>query len=65
MPPAGPLRGEQTVKAWIDPGADWPEALSGDIPPPPPDPIVTRMMHALHDGDRKRSGRLLTRMRGR
>src|SRR5690349_8329145 len=30
MPPTGPLRPEQiaTIKAWIDQGADWPDALA-------------------------------------
>src|SRR5258708_7897944 len=32
MPPTGPLRPEQidTVKMWIDQGADWPDALANE-----------------------------------
>src|SRR5579859_2169995 len=54
MPPTGPLKPEQIniIKDWIDQGADWPDALSGETPPPPPNPRATRMMEALRDGDR-------------
>ena len=40
MPPTGPLASEQmaVLKAWIDQGADWPDALAGDAPPTPRDP---------------------------
>src|SRR6266700_3456829 len=32
MPPTGPLRPEQvnTIKTWIDQGADWPDALANE-----------------------------------
>ena len=33
MPPGGPLRPDQIsiIKAWIDQGAEWPDALAGDV----------------------------------
>jgi mono/diheme cytochrome c family protein len=36
MPPAGPLSTEQTeiIKQWIDEGAEWPDAASGETPAP-------------------------------
>jgi hypothetical protein len=54
MPPEGPLAPEETklIKAWIDQGAVLPDAASGDIAPPPPDPKATRMMEMLRTGDR-------------
>src|SRR5882724_3682875 len=38
MPLTGPLTQDQIdiIKAWIDEGAEWPDELSGDVPPPPP-----------------------------
>ena len=55
MPPTGSLRPEQIaiIKAWIDQGAEWPDSLSGEVPPPPPDPTATRLMNALREGDFK------------
>src|SRR5579862_2760414 len=55
MPPAGPLSPEQidTIKTWIDQGAEWPDALSGDAPASPPDLVVVRMMDALRNGKRQ------------
>jgi len=49
MPPTGPLAAAQIdiVKRWIDQGADWPDALSGDVPAPPPDPAAVKLMTAL------------------
>jgi hypothetical protein len=37
MPPTGPLSPAELniIKDWIDQGAEWPDALSGEIPPPP------------------------------
>src|SRR5579859_4432068 len=54
MPPTGPLKPEQIniIKDWIDQGAEWPDALSGETPPPPPDPKATRMMETLRKGGR-------------
>ena len=53
MPPTGPLTTPQiaTIKAWIDQGAEWPDAASGDAPPSPPDARATRLMNALRTGD--------------
>ena len=55
MPLDGPLKPEQIniIKAWIDQGAVWPDAVSGETPPPPPDPKAARMMEALRKGDRE------------
>jgi ankyrin repeat protein len=53
MPPTGSLQPDQIakIKAWIDQGAEWPDAVSGETPPPPPDPKATRLMNALRAGD--------------
>jgi ankyrin repeat protein len=53
MPPTGPLPNDkiQIIKAWIDQGAEWPDALSGETPPPPPDPGATALMTDLRAGD--------------
>ncbi|HEV2426032.1 MAG TPA: ankyrin repeat domain-containing protein [Terriglobia bacterium] len=53
MPPTGPLPQEKIdiIKAWIDEGAPWPDALSGETPPPPPDPGATALMTDLRRGD--------------
>jgi len=54
MPPTGALKTEQIalIKAWIDQGADWPDAVSGETPPPPPDPTAQRLIEALRAGNR-------------
>jgi ankyrin repeat protein len=53
MPPTGALRPEQiaTIKAWIDQGAEWPDALAGETPVKPADPRATRAADALRAGD--------------
>jgi ankyrin repeat protein len=53
MPPTGPLSPEQiaTFKAWIDQGAEWPDAVSGDVQPTPSDPRAVRLAEALQNGD--------------
>lgn len=53
MPPTGALRPEQiaTIKAWIDQGAEWPDALAGETPVPPADSRATRAAEALRAGD--------------
>ncbi len=53
MPPTGALHPTQIaiLKAWIDQGAVWPDAASGEAPPAPPDPKATRLMNALRAGD--------------
>ncbi|HEY7304698.1 MAG TPA: ankyrin repeat domain-containing protein [Bryobacteraceae bacterium] len=54
MPPTGPLRPEQiaTIKAWIDQGAEWPDALANEAAVPPPNPKALVMIEALRQGDR-------------
>ncbi|HVJ80487.1 MAG TPA: ankyrin repeat domain-containing protein [Planctomycetia bacterium] len=54
MPLDGPLSREQieVVKAWIDQGAHWPDALAGESSAATPDPGATRPMEALRQGDR-------------
>ncbi len=61
MPPTGPLRPDQIglIKDWIDQGADWPGALSGERDTTVADPAVLKMMHALRNGDRQNFHRLL------
>jgi ankyrin repeat protein len=55
MPPTGSLPPEQIeiIKTWIDQGAVWPDAASGETPLAPPDPKATRLMKALRAGDRQ------------
>jgi ankyrin repeat protein len=55
MPPSGSLPPEQisVIKAWIDQGAEWPDALSGDRDNAPPNPVVVKMWDALRNGDRQ------------
>ena len=61
MPPDGPLRQEEisAIKSWIDQGAEWPDALSGDTATSEPDSTVVRMMHALRNGNRQEFNRAL------
>jgi ankyrin repeat protein len=61
MPPAGPLEPAQIglIKGWIDQGAEWPDALSGERDTAAADPAVMKMMHALRNGDRPEFQRLL------
>ena len=65
MPPTGPLPTEQIniIKAWIDQGAEWPDDVSGEVPPPPTDPGATRIMEALRNGDRRTFERLVKQER--
>lgn len=53
MPPTGPLRAEQidTIKRWIDQGADWPDSLANEVELPPVNPKAVAMVDALHTGD--------------
>ena len=55
MPPTGSLPPEQIelIKNWIDQGALWPGAASGETPPPPPDRKAVGLMEALRAGDRQ------------
>jgi ankyrin repeat protein len=54
MPPDGPLSQEEiaVIKAWIDQGATWPDEFSGESAPTPSDPLATRLMEKLREGDR-------------
>jgi mono/diheme cytochrome c family protein len=63
MPPTGALPSQQIniVKAWIDQGAQWPDEVSGETPPQPPDPEATQMMEALRSGHQQEFERLLSK----
>jgi ankyrin repeat protein len=53
MPPTGPLRPEQiqTIKTWIDQGADWPDTLANEVDLPPSNPKAVALVDMLHAGD--------------
>src|SRR5262245_58436299 len=53
MPPDGPLPPEQirTIKAWIDQGAEWPDALANEADLPPLNPQAVAMVETLRIGD--------------
>ncbi len=53
MPPTGALRAEQieTIKEWIDQGAEWPDALSNEVEIAPLDPQAVAMVNVLAAGD--------------
>jgi ankyrin repeat protein len=53
MPPTGALRAEQidTIKKWIDQGADWPDSFANEAELPPVNPKAVAMVDALHAGD--------------
>jgi ankyrin repeat protein len=61
MPPDGPMPSPQiaTIKAWIDAGAEWPDAAAGDVRHPPADPGATTLMRALRAGDGAAFARLV------
>ena len=61
MPPTGALSAEKiaVIKAWIDQGAEWPDALAGDAPPVPPDPAAVALIAAIKKGDRSRFSAVL------
>ena len=63
MPPAGPLNADQieTIKQWIDEGAEWPDDAAGDAPTPPADPDATRLMASIREDDRPAVDDLLRR----
>jgi ankyrin repeat protein len=54
MPPTGDLRPEQiqTLKAWIDQGAPWPDALANEVDLPPVDPVAVALVETLRKNDR-------------
>jgi ankyrin repeat protein len=49
MPPTGPLHPEQIqiIKAWIEQGAEWPDALANEIELPPLDPKAIALVSTL------------------
>jgi len=53
MPPTGPLEPAQieTIKNWIDQGAEWPDEVSGDPVETSPDPRATKLMNLIRTGD--------------
>lgn len=53
MPPTGPLPPEKVakIKAWIDQGAEWPDAVAGDRPPTIADPTALKLVELLRAGD--------------
>lgn len=61
MPPTGPIDPAQVavIKAWIDQGAVWPDAASGETPAPAADPATTRLIDALRAGDRRTAAAIL------
>jgi aldose sugar dehydrogenase len=61
MPPAGPLSNEkiEIIQHWIDEGAVWPDAASGETAPPAVDPEATRLMAAIRSDDRRAIDTLL------
>ena len=66
MPPATPLSAAQiaTVKAWIDQGAPWPDALSGEPHSFPIDREADRLIQLIRDGARAGAARLVRRNPG-
>ena len=62
MPPTGRLKAEQVaiIKAWIDQGAEWPDELAGETPPPPSDSRAERLMDAIRAGDRGQFRQLMS-----
>ena len=53
MPPDGALKPAQIaiVKAWIDQGAEWPDALANEVDLPPPSPKAVAQVDALRNHD--------------
>jgi ankyrin repeat protein len=66
MPPDGALPPEQIslIKRWIDEGADWPDALSGETTPSIPDSHAMQINEAIRIGDRHTYLRLLSEQPG-
>jgi ankyrin repeat protein len=62
MPPTGPLKAEQiqTIKAWIEQGAEWPDALANEIELPPLNPKAIAIVDALRNADRTAFNKMLT-----
>ena len=62
MPPAGPLSDNQIeiIRQWIDEGAEWPDAASGETVSPPADPDAVRLMTSIRADDRRAVDDLLS-----
>ncbi|MBA2304901.1 MAG: ankyrin repeat domain-containing protein [Acidobacteria bacterium] len=62
MPPTGPLPKSQVavIRQWIDEGAAWPDALSGEYAAPLPDSGASRLMDAIRSTQGPRVAALLT-----
>jgi ankyrin repeat protein len=62
MPPTGAMAPEQIslLKRWIDEGAEWPDAASGDVAAVPADPGAAKLMTMLRTGDIKAFQRALS-----
>ena len=54
MPPTGQLSPAQiqTIKTWIEQGAEWPDSLANEGDLPPLDPKAVALVEALRAGDR-------------
>lgn len=63
MPPTGPLHPEQVqiIKAWIEQGAEWPDALANEIELPPLNPQAVAMVQTLRAPDRQAFNKMLAR----
>jgi hypothetical protein len=61
MPPAGPLSANQIdiIRQWIDEGAEWPDAASGEAPPLPSDADAASLNGAIRQDDRAAVDELL------
>lgn len=61
MPLTGALPQDEIdrIKAWIEQGAEWPDALAGDASSPPPDAVVVALREALRSGDRRAFERIV------
>src|SRR5262249_8221317 len=55
IPPTGPLRAEkiEVIKAWIEQGADWPDALANEVDLPPIDPKAVAIVEGLRTANRQ------------
>lgn len=53
MPPDGALKPAQIaiIKAWIDQGAEWPDALANEVDKPAPDARAVAMVEMLRNND--------------
>jgi ankyrin repeat protein len=53
MPPDGFLKADQIaiIKAWIEQGAEWPDALSNEVDRPKPDAKALALVEKLRNGD--------------